>query len=50
VLWAPTRLQTTWYWVIVFAALICVGVEIFRRQTIKEFPIETRQTPTAAPA
>jgi hypothetical protein len=50
VLWAPTRLQTTWYWVIVFAALIGVGVEIFRRQTIKEFPIETRQTPTAAPA
>jgi hypothetical protein len=50
VLWAPTRLQTTWYWVIVFAALIGVGVEIFRRQTIKEFPIEAHQTPTAAPA
>jgi hypothetical protein len=50
VLWAPTRLQTTWYWVIVFAALIGVGVEIFRRQTIKEFPTEAHQTPTAAPA
>ena len=50
VLWAPTRLQTTWYSVIVFAALIGVGVEIFRRQTINEFPIEAHQTPTPTPA
>jgi hypothetical protein len=50
VLWAPTRLQTTWYWVIVFAALIGVGVEIFRRQTINEFPTTAPRTPTATPA
>jgi hypothetical protein len=49
VLWAPTRLQTTWYWVIVFAALIGVGVEIFRRQTITEFPVEATNAPTTAP-
>ena len=50
VLWAPTRLQTTWYWVIVFAALIGLGVENFRRQTITEFPTEASERPTTAPA
>jgi hypothetical protein len=48
VLWAPTRLQTTWYWVIVFAALIGVGVEVFRRQTIKEFPVDTKSASATA--
>jgi len=39
-LWAPTRLQTEWIPAIVFAALIVLGVEVFRRQTISEFPGE----------
>ena len=39
-LWAPTRLQTEWIPAIIFAALIVFGVEVFRRQTISEFPGE----------
>ena len=39
-LWAPTRAQTNWIPALVFAALIVFGVEVFRRQTIAEFPGE----------
>ncbi len=49
-LWAPTRSQTEWIPVLVFAALLVFGVEVFRRQTIAEFPPEGGGTKTAAPA
>jgi hypothetical protein len=34
----------------VFAALLVFGVEVFRRQTIAEFPTEGGGTEAAAPA
>jgi hypothetical protein len=37
-LWAPTRSQTNWIPALIFAALLVFGVEVFRRETIKEFP------------
>jgi hypothetical protein len=49
-LWAPTRAQTQWIPVLVFAALLVLGVEVFRRQTIAEFPAERGDTGPAVPA
>jgi hypothetical protein len=50
VLWAPTRAQTEWIPVLILAALLVFGVEVFRRETIKEFPAEGGGAGTAAPA
>jgi hypothetical protein len=37
-LWAPTRAQTQWVPALILFALLVFGVEVFRRQTIREFP------------
>ncbi len=37
-LWAPTRAQTQWIPALILAALLVFGVEVFRRQTVREFP------------
>jgi hypothetical protein len=37
-LWAPTRAQTQWVPALILAGLFVLGVEVFRRQTVREFP------------
>ena len=49
-LWAPTRAQTQWIPALVLFALLLFGVEVFRRETIKEFPAGDGGGPTPAPA
>jgi len=44
ILWAPTRAQTEWIAALVLGAAIFGGVEVFRRQTVKEFPGDTAAT------
>jgi hypothetical protein len=48
-LWAPTRAQREWIWVIVFAMLLGLGTELFRRQTLREFPTEGGSKQSAVP-
>jgi len=50
VLWAPTRAQTEWIPAIILAALLVVGVEALRRQTIAEFPPSGGAPERPAPA
>jgi hypothetical protein len=38
ILWGPTQAQRDWIWVLVFAGLLAVGTELFRRETVREFP------------
>jgi len=38
ILWGPTQAQRNWIWVLVFAGFIALGTELFRRETIREFP------------
>jgi hypothetical protein len=49
-LWAPTRAQTEWIPALVLFLALIFGVEVFRRETIKEFPGDTGGGPTPAPA
>jgi hypothetical protein len=44
ILWAPTRAQTEWISALVLGAALFVGVEVFRRETVKEFPGEPAAT------
>jgi hypothetical protein len=46
-LWAPTRAQTEWIPALILWALLVFGVEVFRRQTIREFPAEGGTGPPA---
>jgi len=38
ILWAPTYALHTWWGVLLFGALIALGFELLRRQTVQEFP------------
>jgi len=38
ILWAPTHALGTWWGILLFGALVAVGFEALRRQTISEFP------------
>jgi len=38
ILWAPTHALGTWWGVLLFGALIAIGFELLRRQTVQEFP------------
>ena len=38
ILWAPTHALGTWWGVLLFGALIALGFEALRRQTVQEFP------------
>ena len=38
ILWGPTYALTTWWGVLLFAALVALGFEALRRQTVREFP------------
>ena len=49
-LWAPTRAQTEWIPALILAAAVFAGVEVFRRQTVAEFPAEGGGTERPAPA
>jgi hypothetical protein len=46
-LWAPTRAQREWIPALILGALLVLGVEVFRRQTIREFPAEGGTGPPA---
>jgi hypothetical protein len=48
-LWAPTRAQTQWIPALILGVLLVFGVEVFRRQTLAEFPGD-EPGQTAAPA
>jgi hypothetical protein len=48
-LWAPTRAQREWIPALILGVLLVFGVEVFRRQTIAEFPGD-EPGKTAAPA
>ncbi len=49
-LWGPTRAQREWIWVLVFAGLLALGTELFRRETLREFPDEGGGDGAALPA
>ncbi|HVM55857.1 MAG TPA: SHOCT domain-containing protein [Gaiellaceae bacterium] len=38
ILWAPTHALGTWWGILLFGALIALGFEALRRQTVREFP------------
>ena len=38
ILWAPTHALETWWGILLFGALIALGFEALRRQTVQEFP------------
>ncbi len=38
ILWGPTHALQTWWGILLFGALIAVGFEALRRQTLAEFP------------
>ena len=44
ILWAPTRAQTEWIPALILGAALFVGVEVFRRETVKEFPGDAAAT------
>jgi hypothetical protein len=44
ILWAPTRAQTQWIPALILGAALFVGVEVFRRETVKEFPGDAAAT------
>lgn len=48
-LWAPTRAQTQWIPALILAALLVLGVEVFRRQTLREASA-SGEAPAQAPA
>jgi hypothetical protein len=50
-LWGPTRAQREWIWILVLAAILALGTEMYRRITIAEPVEETpgRPSPTPAP-
>ena len=48
--WGPTHALRTWWGVLLFAGLLALGLFAFRRQTLKEFPTESGEPETVAPA
>ena len=48
--WGPTHALRTWWGVLLFAGLLAVGLTALRRQTLKEFPTESGEPETVAPA
>ena len=48
--WGPTHALRTWWGVLLFAGLLALGLIALRRQTLKEFPTESAEPETVAPA
>jgi hypothetical protein len=48
-LWGPTRAQREWLWILVFAALLGLGTEIYRRITVAEPVAGATANPSSAP-
>jgi heme/copper-type cytochrome/quinol oxidase subunit 3 len=49
ILWAPTPALSRWWGILLFAALIAIGIAALQRQTVKEFP-GSEQEPEPEPA